>query len=261
YVKHLGYGVKEELIGKSIFEMTAESSRESMQKSLRTWRENGIVENQEIVFKRKDGSTFPGLLSATAIYGGDGKIVASNTVIINLTEAYKAKRQLEEANRRLIELDCLKTDFISIASHELRTPIQPILGSADLALKGRMKSEEALQVIKNQANRLRDLTNDLLDVTRIDAGKVLLRSETFSINETIRPLAEARRSNLTVGVDFVLDLESDLEVVVSGDKSRITQVISNLIDNALKFTEKGAITIKTVSRKGAKGSYVEVFVS
>jgi PAS domain S-box-containing protein len=262
YLKHLGYERKEEVIGKSIFESTAESSLQAMQQSLRIWQETGVVDNREIRLKRKDGSTFPALLSASTIYDENGEVAGSNTCIIDVTEIHNAKERLEEANKKLIELDRMKTDFISIASHELRTPIQPILGFAELAKKGSIAYERANDMIIFQAKRLLRLASDILDTTRLDDDKMVLEKEKFSVNEVIRGLVDGRINGGQVKLN--LNLCSDNDAIVSADISRIVQTISNIFENAIKFTQKGSIELRTRLVGKAPDSskkYVEILIS
>jgi PAS domain S-box-containing protein len=101
YVKALGYLSKEELIGTSIFDCTAEQSLDEMHKTFETWRKAGHVQNREVCLKRKDGTTFPALLNASSIFDEMGTLVASNTVITNVTEIHNTRKALEEANREL----------------------------------------------------------------------------------------------------------------------------------------------------------------
>jgi PAS domain S-box-containing protein len=263
YLKRLGYERKEEVIGKSIFESTAESSLQAMQESLQIWQETGIVDSREIRLKRKDGSTFPALLSASTIYDENGEVVGSNTCIIDVTEIHNAKERLEEANKKLIELDRMKTDFISIASHELRTPIQPILGFAELAKKGSVAYEKANDMIIFQAKRLLRLASDILDTTRLDDDKMVLEKEKFSVNEVIRGLVDGRINDGSQ-VKLNLSLCSDTDVIVSADISRIVQTISNIFENAIKFTQKGSIELRTrLVGKALDSSkkYVEILIS
>ena len=127
YFSHLGYSAKDEVIGHSIFEHTPKDSIHSKRESFEEWRRTGTVRNKEVWLKRKDESTFPALINANNLYDDDGILVGSNTVITDLTEVNKAKRQLEKANEEIKKAYDLKEDFMRIAAHELRTPIQPIL--------------------------------------------------------------------------------------------------------------------------------------
>jgi|GEM_PF-795035 len=245
YVQSLGYTRKEELIGRSILDSTAESSLDAMNESFKEWKRTGSVVNKEVWLKRKDGTTFPTLISASSIYGPNGAIVASNTAIIDITDIYEARKQLEKANARLRELDRMKNEFLSVASHELRTPIQPIIGAAELAARGAISSKKAWEIVIREARRLRNLANDLLDVTRMEGRHIRLRRERFCINDVVRDIIHEGKIAHAENVQVRLELGADEDLNLDADRSRITQVINNLLGNAFKFTKRGSIAIVT----------------
>lgn len=259
YFKSLGYTKKEELIGKSVFESIAESSLDAMHESFEQWKRTGNIVNKEVWLKRKDGTTFPTLISASAIHDADGAIVASDVAVIDVTEISETKRQLEKANARLKELDRMKNEFLSVASHELRTPIQPIMGVAALAARGAMSNERAWEIVIREAKRLQNLTNDLLDVTRIEGQHIQLRRERFCINDVIRDILHEGKIAHRENVQVKLELAADEDLNLDADKSRITQVINNLLGNAIKFTKTGSITI--VTKPIYDRRFIEIFVS
>lgn len=261
YVRNLGYSDKSELIGKSIFETTAEVSLDALRESFNEWKNTGRVVNKEVWLKRKDGSIFPTLISASAtcVYYQNREIVASNSCIIDVTEIFKARKELEEANLKLKEADEMKTEFICVASHELRTPIQPILTYGELARDGIVSNEKAWEVVMRQARRLRQLANDILDVTRIEGGNLILNIERCSINKILQKIIDEGKPSANKDVQIILRLTADDEANIDADKSRLTQVMTNLIGNAIKFTKKGSIEISTLSVEG--GQFIELLVS
>jgi signal transduction histidine kinase len=140
--------------------------------------------------------------------------------------------------------DSMQKEFLGIASHELRSPIQPILSYADLANKGDLPYEQAMQKIFTNALRLQNLANDILDVAKIEAGQLNCVMRQVSLNGVIIEAVDAIRDNLRkeVGLEVQL-LERDIEIEL--DKDRIAQVLTNILGNALKFTKKGKIKIET----------------
>jgi len=257
YADALGYS-KEELIGTSIFDIVPEWCHDAMRESFEKWKKTGRVSNQEVWLKRRNGTVFPALISATTIRDANGNIVRSNTVIRDITEIYKVKaelertneelrqkeKELERVNEELERKDKLKDEFISVASHELRTPIQPILGYAELAKDGVIQPDEAWKEVIENAYRLQRLANDILDVSRIESGSMRYLKEKISINEILLDVVATARVNVKDGVSIETELEED--VIVEADKDRITQVLTNIIGNAVKFTKRG--TIRTVTR-------------
>jgi signal transduction histidine kinase len=189
---------------------------------------------------------------------------------------YNAK--LKEANRNLIEReevirsqyerlkesDKMQKEFINIASHEMKTPTQAILGFSNLLETHPEKKMEINQGIKRNAARLQRLTNDILDVTRIESHTLKLNKETFNLNDLISHIIEDYRNQidnvhiqLMHNSDKTSDYNENNYLVVEADRSRLTQVISNLLSNSIKFTNsKGSISV----RSEKKDSHVIVSV-
>jgi two-component system, OmpR family, sensor histidine kinase VicK len=148
--------------------------------------------------------------------------------------------------------DKMQKDFINIAAHELRTPIQPILGLTE-ALLSKSKDEtakELLQVVVRNAKRLRTLIENILDVTRIENQSLSLRKERFKINGIILNILEEyeSRDNKRKN-DLKIVFTSKDDFFIEADKGRVMQVISNLMNNAIKFTPKGTITVTTKKKE------------
>jgi two-component system, OmpR family, sensor histidine kinase VicK len=144
--------------------------------------------------------------------------------------------------------DKMQKEFIDIAAHELRTPIQPILGLTGVlrSRKGRDREEEELMdVIIRNARRLQRLTEDILDITRIESQSLHLKKERFDINEVILNAITDSRNHIkresNYNIKFIYKDRKD--IFVEADKARIIQVISNLLCNAIKFTNHGTVTI------------------
>lgn len=168
-------------------------------------------------------------------------------------------RSITQMKNDLKEKDHLKDEFINVASHELRTPIQPIVSYVDLARKGVVGQDKAFQVVMDQARRLKRLADDILDVSRIEGRRLILSKEHFSVNDVIAKIIEEKRPDLA-GRDVVMQFKpaGGDDATVYADRSRITQVMANIIDNAIKFTKKGSIEIITAPVDGK--SAVEISV-
>lgn len=155
--------------------------------------------------------------------------------------------ELQDANKKLRDLDKLKNDFISIASHELKSPIQPIFGFAELAQSGDIDQKEAWDGVTTLAKKLQDLANDVLDVTRIDSNRLTLYHEKLRVNELILDTTRMLKTGLSKNVNIIEELDEDSEITL--DRARIEQVLRNLINNSIKFTENGTIRVKTLVNK------------
>ena len=181
----------------------------------------------------------PGVLSYIAIF--------DNLWI--QTELYE---KLKEANEQLKVHDKMQKDFINIASHEMKTPTQAILGYSELLQTHPERREEIIQAIQRNAARLRKLTSDLLDITRIESQSLGLNVERFNLNDLMSSVIRDYKSSLDSNNDNIKlvynEPLSKEDLLIEADKGRLTQVISNLLDNAIKFTKKGTIFI-TLEKK------------
>jgi len=161
------------------------------------------------------------------------------------------KEELEKTNAQLLELDRMKSDFVANVVHELRTPLTIIKGNLDNIEKGfagevQPKQKEILADIFGVINRLSRLVNDLLDLSKIESGKMELNKENLDMAELAGEVVktfEALAGSKKIGIikDF-----PDKAVRVNADRDKLTQVFINLIGNAIKFTDKGNVTVKII---------------
>jgi len=155
----------------------------------------------------------------------------------------RSTEELEEANRKLKELDKLKSDFISTASHELRTPLTSIKANVDmLVAKPDFPNEsrkKVLEIVNSETDRLIRLVSDLLDLSRIESGTMMWRMSDVSLEDVVRsamagiePIARKKKLQITMDIRSAIPL-------VRGDRDRLMQVMTNILANAVKFTPKG----------------------
>jgi two-component system, OmpR family, sensor histidine kinase VicK len=167
------------------------------------------------------------------------------------TELYEHIRYLYE---QLKSHEEMKQEFMDIIAHELRTPIQPILGLAQV-LKEQISDSSQLKfldVILRNAKRLQKLQEEMLDATRIEHGSMQIYKEPFNLNELIFDVLQDLRTQLNDDTRIKLNYRSDGDVWVVADKNRISQVVSNLLNNAIKFTKAGRIIIQLRKRMSKK---------
>jgi signal transduction histidine kinase len=150
--------------------------------------------------------------------------------------------ELTSANEQLKVHDKMQREFINIAAHELRTPTQAIIGFSELFEIRPEEREESMKAVARNAFRLQRLTEDILDVTRIEGKSLELNKEKFNISEVIKTTLEDATRQIANG-DLRLVYQEPKDIIVEGDKERVAQVISNLLSNAIKFTKKGTIFI------------------
>jgi PAS domain S-box-containing protein len=218
-------------------------------------KRTGVSTPFEKEFIRSDGSRVPVLVGVAMLEGSDNETVA---LYVDLTqrkqaeaEILAAKEAAEEAQANAEEASRLKDDFLATVSHELRTPLNAILGWSQLLRAGRSDPAEAkhgLETIERAAKAQAQLIDDLLDVSRIVAGKLRLDVQTVQLADVIeaalgsvRPAAEARGVELIPAIDATAGL-------VRGDPSRLQQIVWNLLSNAVKFTPRGGAVRITLRR-------------
>jgi len=182
-----------------------------------------------------------------------------NSMIVSIRDHIKRQteltKQLEAANEELKQKDRLKDEFINVAAHELRTPIQPILGLSEVLRTRKVRNlglnisdDEFLSIIIRNAKRLQQLSEDILDIAKIESHSLILKKEQFDVNEIISDAVVDYRNQIEKdgknGNEWnLLYKNSGQDIFIEADKGRITQVISNLVSNAVKFTKVGAVTV------------------
>ncbi len=197
--------------------------------------------------------------------GGDGKLPILQGVARNVTESRelqrqlaKEKSQLEDANKRLKEVNRLKNEFVASVSHELRTPMNSIIGYTDCLLDGldgplAPDQVRSLTRVKNNSAQLLNLLNDILDLAKIEAGKMRLQPEDFDLAELGREVMEVVRP-LVRDPSVGLFVDTPAALAVRADYDKLRRVMLNLLSNAVKFTRTGHVKLLIREHPSIKGS-------
>jgi signal transduction histidine kinase len=176
----------------------------------------------------------------------------------------KSNLSLQNANEQLKQHDKIQKEFINMAAHELRTPIQPILGLTDVLRDHISDSHQVqlLDVIMRNARRLQRLSRDILDVSKIESSLLKLSKTSFELNDKIKTvLNDIEHGNDNEGNNNKILFESKELITVFADRDRIYQVLTNLLNNALKFTKNGTITVNTSLNNSTNNHNKEVIVT
>src|ERR1019366_2331938 len=177
------------------------------------------------------------------------KVNMENTqrAVLNILEDYsEAKEKAEESTK-------LKEAFLANMSHEIRTPMNAIIGFSDILSKGKLKEKEKeyVRIIKSAGENLLTIINDILDISKIEAGMMTFEEHPFSVKEIFKSLqvmlmGKAKEKNL----ELVFSYDEYVPDALLGDPTRLTQIIINLTGNAIKFTQKGTIHVHAKVLKG-----------
>ncbi len=223
-------------------------------------RKTGSRHHLETKIVRKDGVVVDVDLSINVLKDADGNILGSVGILQDITEQKKMQQILVQAKRAAEEANNAKSIFLASMSHEVRTPMNTILGMLDLTLDTPLNSEqkENLHVAKDAADNLLGLINDILDLSRVEAGKMSLEVIDFDLPNVVKSVVKglsvlANKKNLVL----TSNLEAAVPQIVSGDPVRVRQILVNLINNAIKFTHQGGVTT-TVTMKRKSGDDCEL---
>ncbi len=263
----LGY-TSEEVVGKStsIFHLQAEVEKWARELSTQLEREidgfetfvvlarlGGQVEH-EWTYVRKDGSHLTVNSAVTALQDTSGSITGFLGIILDITSRKQAEEALKLAKSVAEESNQTKSDFLANMSHELRTPLNSVIGFSNILLKNsaqRLNKQDILYLerIQDNGTHLLRLINDILDLSKIESGRMDLELVELDIGEQILDLIQMVESQLQgKPVELIAKIPDNLLPLVT-DPGKIRQILLNLISNAIKFTDEGAITITVIANQ------------
>ena len=157
---------------------------------------------------------------------------------------YIQTKELQETAKKLTYHDKLQKEFIDIAAHEFRTPIQSVLGYSEMIHANLKNFDQYFEKIIRNARRLEKLTEDILDVSRIEGNNLQLSKSNFDLNRTIQQVIEDyQKEAANKNVKIILDFKKNVPTTIYADEARLQQVINNLVSNAINFTNKGTVII------------------
>ncbi len=254
YTRQSGYN-REDIVGKRSREIPSFAIPEENERLVAELRRAGLVRNMEVTFRRKDRSTYAGLISAliTKLRGHWCCI----TITRDIGAIKETQRQLIAAREAALEASRAKSDFLSSMSHEIRTPMNVVLGMADTLAEGDLNAEQRhyLDIIRSNGVTLLDLINDILDLAKIESGHLSFEEAEFDIRELIDSVGQ------TIGLrahqkqlELTCHAASDVPHTLIGDPLRLRQVLVNLLSNAVKFTDQGGIVLGADVARADTGS-------
>ncbi len=270
-------GVSEDaVLGKPFWETPWWAHSTELQQRLRAAVQQaaeGELVRFEATHTKADGAVHCIDFSLKPVTDTEGRVFQLITEGRDITERKQAEEELlrykehleETVQQRTDELrlardaadlaNTAKSVFLANMSHELRTPLNAILGFSQLMHKDRSLSasqRENLEIINNSGDHLLRLINDVLEIAKIEAGKLQLEIATFDLQELVREVSDMMRLLAQQkGLQLDLDQSSEIPRFIKGDEARLRQILINLVSNAVKFTEQGGVTIRLRSRQNA----------
>jgi PAS domain S-box-containing protein len=252
-----GYAA-DEMVGRTVPALLVPPDEQAAYGEHMLLRLQGMSEQYELALQRKDGSRFWAEITATAFRAPDGRIVGTLGAVMDVSDRKRIQEELVAAVDASEDASRAKSAFLANMSHELRTPLNAVIGYSEmLTEEARDRGLEVLlpdlDKIHSAGKHLLRLINDILDLSKIEAGKMEMFAEVFDVNAlvhevsgTIRPLAERRGNVLAFrcGEDALR---------MRADQTRVRQVLLNLMSNAAKFTENGRVTLD-VERTSINGA-------
>jgi PAS domain S-box-containing protein len=256
---HTGYTV-EEVIHQKVdkFFENAKNSSQDIKALLKT----GSITNFEVIVKRKDQTLRQFMLNIRMIKDAKGIPIEVEGVARDITELMKSAEELKKAKNEAEHSLKIKEQFLANMSHEIRTPMNGIIGMIDVLNETPLEKNQKdyVQTIKKSSETLLTILNDILDLSKIEAGKMELSYKPFEIKDILTNLVALFNQKAKEKNDQLLyEITPETPLYIEGDQIRLLQILSNLTSNAIKFTQNGLIKVNVSSKEIENGEYLVKF--
>jgi PAS domain S-box-containing protein len=215
-----------------------------------------LGQQQDWTYKRKDGSLVPVSLAVTAMHGDDGALFGYLGIAHDVTEQKRHERELRHAVHAAREASRAKSHFLANMSHEIRTPLNAVIGLSYLLERTALDGDQSdlVNKVRLAGKSLLAIINDVLDLSKIEAQEMTIERAPFALDTLLNEIyllgsvqTEAK------GIGFTVDPLEDLPRVYEGDATRLQQVLLNLVNNAVKFTDRGCVGLRLRGESGSEG--------
>jgi PAS domain S-box-containing protein len=245
---------RDEIIGKTDFELVEENDA-TRYKEIDEYviREQKNVEVEEVM--QQDGITKNLLIVKFPLFDKDNNLYGIGGIASDITERYLYGMHLIEAKSKAENAEQLQEQFLANMSHEIRTPMNGIIGMTNILMSTSLNEEQRdfVNVIKKSSDSLLVLMNDILDLSKIKAGKLRIEKIDFRLRETLEQTINTFRALIKEkGITLRVSVDLDVPDSLTGDPHRLNQILNNLLSNAIKFTSKGEINVEIKAEKNYK---------
>jgi PAS domain S-box-containing protein len=245
----LGFSDSDSVRGVNISDLWL--SRDEHERLLSILQRDGVVQNFPMEIRRHDGSLICCEQNARAVFDPSGTVSCYEGVLVDVTARKRAENDANRARDRArdlaLETAQLREDFLASMSHEIRTPLVGIIGTGELLSHSDLDQDQRrlLEIIRSSSELLLTIVNDILDFSKLAAGRVELETLDFDLVEMAQSAVDSFAATARAkGIRLILKADAKTPTELRGDQSRLRQILSNLVANAIKFTEHGEVTVK-----------------
>ncbi len=257
-----GYS-NEELVGEQAEEVLLPPKYKKVLKEQNEDRKKGIANTYEVQILRKDGQLIWVIISGAPIYDSEGNIIGSLGIHYDITERKRLEQDIKEARIAAEQARAAEQQFLANMSHEIRTPMNTVIGMTHLLYETNPNASqrEYLHALRFSADSLMGVIDNILDMSKIEAGKLEFENRAFNLRELLQGLRRTfqfRVREKLISVDVSIDPR--IQNLLMGDPTRLTQILSNLLSNASKFTKAGRIGVDATLVAHQLGRYQLQFI-
>jgi PAS domain S-box-containing protein len=251
FAEHLFGWSKQEVIGKHILDILTNDDKRNIGDAFLKRLINKQYYTGTVKVPHKNGQYIPLEMDCAPVLDINKQLIGFTAVAMDMTRHVTYEHKLQSEKKQAEQLAVARQEFLATMSHEIRTPLNVVIGMTRLLRENdpRQDQEEYLKSLQFSANHLLTIINDILDMAKIEAGKIKLEKVDFNIEEVLDGMLKAYAVKAREkGLELSIDATEDVPRWLIGDQVRLTQILSNLLSNAIKFTKEGFICIKVSAK-------------